>query len=132
VTAYGGPVVAYQTSSPRARGRAPTRAAPSPCPRSYPALQWQLRAARRAVHRAAAAGGWLRERAALTRYAHVPLADLGGDPSLAIADALYARCLRAAGHVLWVRDPALPDPGETRRGYGCGAGGCDRDADGRG
>ncbi|GBF92637.1 hypothetical protein Rsub_05251 [Raphidocelis subcapitata] len=77
----------------------------------YPALQWQLRAARRAVHRAAVAGGWLRERAALTRYAHVPLADLGGDPSLAIADALYARCLRASGHALWVRDPALPDPG---------------------
>lgn len=78
----------------------------------YPALQWQLRAARRAVHRAAVVGGWLRERAVLTRYAHVPLADLGGDPSLAIADALYARCLRAAGHALWVRDPALPDPGE--------------------
>ena len=77
----------------------------------YPALQWQLRAARRAAHRAAAVGGWLRERAVLTRYARVPLADMGGDPSLAIADALYARALRAAGHALWARDPALPDPG---------------------
>jgi DNA polymerase epsilon subunit 1 len=81
----------------------------------YPALQWQLRAARRAVHRAAVVGGWLRERAMLTRYAHVPLSDLGADPSLAIADALYARCLRAAGNALWVRDPALPDPGEWGR-----------------
>lgn len=91
----------------------------TPAPR-YPSLQWQLRAARRAVHRAAVAGGWLRERALLTRYAHVPLSDLGGDPSLAIADTLFARCLRAAGHALWVRDASLPDPGEWRpAGYTC-------------
>lgn len=79
----------------------------------YPALQWQQRAARRAVHRVAVAGGWLRERVALTRYAHVPLASLGGDPVMAIADILYARNLRDSGHLLWIKDHALPDPGNS-------------------
>lgn len=85
-------------------------------------LQWQQRAARRALHRVAQAGAWLRERLALTRYAHVPLANLGGDPSVAIADVLYARCLRDADHALWHRDTSLPDLGESDRGGRFGGG----------
>ncbi|KAF8072990.1 POL2A [Scenedesmus sp. PABB004] len=79
--------------------------------RAYPALQWQLRAARRALAALAAAGPWLRDRAALTRYAHVPLGALGRDALMSIADTLFARRLRAARHVLWAADPALPDLG---------------------
>lgn len=77
----------------------------------YPILQWQQRAARRALYRVAMAGGWLREKVALTRYAHVPLAHLGGDHNLAIADMLFARNLRDADHLLWCLDPSLPDLG---------------------
>lgn len=77
----------------------------------YPALQWQLRAARRALAAVAAAGPWLRDRVGLTRYAHVPLAGLGRDGLMSIADVLMARRLREAGHVLWTADPALPDLG---------------------
>lgn len=87
----------------------------------YPALQWQLRAARRALAAVAASGAWLRDRAALTRYAHVPLAGLGRDALMNIADVLMARRLREAKHVLWAADPALPDLGE-REGAGGAAG----------
>lgn len=48
------------------------------CPR-YPALQWQTRAARRALSRALEAGVVLSERVALARYAGVPLAHLAGE-----------------------------------------------------
>jgi hypothetical protein len=50
----------------------------------------------------------------LTRYAHVPLAGLGRDALMSIADALLARRLREAGHMLWTVDPALPDLGARR------------------
>ena len=69
----------------------------------------------------AASGAWLRDRAALTRYAHVPLAGLGRDALMSIADVLMARRLREAKHVLWAADPALPDLGE-REGAGGAAG----------
>lgn len=82
----------------------------SPPPR-YPALAWQARAARRALHRVASVGTWLRERAALTRYAQMPLANLGPDPTVAVADIQLARSLRDANHLLWVKDPTLPDLG---------------------
>jgi len=45
----------------------------------YPLLQWQARAAKRAAHRVSAVGVWLRERAALARYAHVPVSNLAGN-----------------------------------------------------
>lgn len=77
----------------------------------YPALQWQLRAARRALSAVAGAGPWLGDRVRATRYAHVPLAALGRDALMSIADVLMARRLREAGHVLWAADPALPDLG---------------------
>ncbi|KAG1663133.1 hypothetical protein FOA52_000655 [Chlamydomonas sp. UWO 241] len=77
----------------------------------YPALQWQAKAAKRAAIRMAQAGPWLRERAGMCRYAQVPLSDLGGDTAVAVADVMLARSLREAQHVLWVRDPSLPDLG---------------------
>lgn len=80
-------------------------------PHRYPALQWQLRAARRALNAVAGAGPWLRDRVGATRYANVPLAALGRDALMSIADVLMCRRLREAGHVLWAADPALPDLG---------------------
>ncbi|GAX75625.1 hypothetical protein CEUSTIGMA_g3069.t1 [Chlamydomonas eustigma] len=77
----------------------------------YPTLQWQARAAKLALKRMAVTGGWLRERASLSRYAHVSLSNLGGDAAVAVADVLMARSLRDAQHVLWLSDPSLPDLG---------------------
>ncbi len=74
-----------------------------------------MRAARRALHRVSQAGGWLREQLVLARYAHVPLAALGSDSSVAIADTLFARNLREGKHLLWVADPSLPDLGVQQR-----------------
>lgn len=82
----------------------------------YPLLQWQLRAVRRALEAVAGSGPWLHERVALTRYAHVPLAGLGRDALMSIADVLMARRLREARHVLWAVDPALPDLGKPTLG----------------
>ena len=46
---------------------------------------------------------------ALARYCHLPVGNIGPDWELAAADALFARCLRDAKHLLWTVDPALPD-----------------------
>ena len=51
----------------------------------------------------------MQDRLELARYAHLPIASLGGDWELAAADAQMARALREAGHLLWITDPGLPD-----------------------
>lgn len=45
----------------------------------------------------------------LARYCHLPVGNMTGDWILNTADALYARCLRDADHLLWANDPSLPD-----------------------
>lgn len=47
--------------------------------------------------------------AELARYSHLPIGNMTGDWVLSTADTIYARCLRDAGHVLWMTDPSLPD-----------------------
>ena len=47
--------------------------------------------------------------AEIARYCQVPLSHLGADWVLDAADAMYARFLREAGHLLWISDPSLPD-----------------------
>ncbi|KAK9830879.1 hypothetical protein WJX81_001263 [Elliptochloris bilobata] len=76
---------------------------------AYPSLGWQPRATQTAVKRIAAHGPWLRERAEVARYCHLPVGRLGPDWVLDAADALFGRSLRDAGHLLWAADPALPD-----------------------
>lgn len=49
------------------------------------------------------------ERVQLARYCHLPVGNMTGDWILNTADALYARCLRDAEHLLWANDPTLPD-----------------------
>ena len=51
----------------------------------------------------------LQERVALARYCHLPVGNMTGDWILNTADALFARCLRDADHLLWANDPSLPD-----------------------
>lgn len=45
------------------------------------------------------------------RYAHLPVASMGPDWAIDAADALFARQLRAAGHLLWVSSPDATTPG---------------------
>lgn len=49
------------------------------------------------------------ERVQLARYCHLPVGNMTGDWILNTADALFARCLRDADHLLWANDPTLPD-----------------------
>lgn len=106
---------------------------------AYPRLGWQAAAARGAVRRAAASGPWLRERAALAAYAHVPLGNFGPDAAVCVADAFFARALRDAGHVLWASPAGEPDVGGGAGGAlalaaagdePADAGGADADASG--
>ena len=75
------------------------------------------------MHRTGGAGSWLRNRVELARYAHVPLSDLQGDPTVAVADVLFARNLRDANHLLWMLDESLPDLGGWLGEGGGGRGG---------
>ena len=45
----------------------------------------------------------------MARFAHLPLGALAADWVLGTSDALFARCLREAGHLLWIEDATLPD-----------------------
>ena len=51
----------------------------------------------------------LQERVALASYCHLPVGNMTGDWILNTADALFARCLRDADHLLWAHDDTLPD-----------------------
>ena len=82
---------------------------------AYPALAWQLPAARAAIRHMLAAGGWLSMRLQAAQYAHLPLASIGADWVLDAFDALYARQLRDAGHLLWTADETQPDLGGRPR-----------------
>lgn len=75
-------------------------------------LWWQQPSLVLAVHHCLALSVRIprtQDRIELARYAHLPLGNLGGDWMLDVADAHLARCLRDAGHLLWVSDPGLPD-----------------------
>uniref|UniRef100_A0A1D2A3C0 DNA polymerase epsilon catalytic subunit n=1 Tax=Auxenochlorella protothecoides TaxID=3075 RepID=A0A1D2A3C0_AUXPR len=71
----------------------------------FPALGWQLPALRAAASQALACPAWLEARLQAARYAHLPVASMGRDWAIDAADALFARQLRAAGHLLWVSTP---------------------------
>ena len=78
---------------------------------TYPALAWQLPAARAAIRQLLGAGGWLSMRLQAAQYAHLPLASIGDDWVLDACDALYARQVRDAGQLLWAEDQNQPDLG---------------------
>lgn len=77
----------------------------------YPALGWQMPAAKSAARRLLAAGGWLTMRLQAAQYAHLPLSSIGADWVIDACDALFARQLRDAGHLLWTVDATQPELG---------------------
>jgi len=81
----------------------------------HPALGWQVPAVRGAVRRLLTVGGWLSVRLQAAQYAHLPLSSIGADWVIDACDALYARQLRDAGHLLWAVDPMQPKLGGRPR-----------------
>ena len=80
--------------------------------KASPALGWQVPAAKTALARVAAHGAWLASRVAVSRYAHIPLGNLGQDWCLHVADTFFARALRDDGQLLWTGpSPSAPDVG---------------------
>ena len=78
---------------------------------SMPAIGWQVNAAKTACTRVAAAGDWLAERVAISRYAHIPVGNLGSDWCLHTADTFFARALRDSAQLLWTGPGGVPDLG---------------------
>lgn len=85
----------------------------------YPRLGWQPKAALLAAQRCALVQPWLAERIEAARVAATPLGNLTGDALSAVADALFARALRASGHLLWCGDDSLSG---ARLAVACGGG----------
>ena len=78
---------------------------------SMPAIGWQVNAAKTACARLAAHGDWLAERVAISRYAHIPVGNLGQDWCLHTADTFFARALRDSSQLLWTGPGGVPDLG---------------------
>ena len=78
---------------------------------SMPAIGWQVNAAKTACTRLAAHGDWLAERVAISRYAHIPVGNLGQDWCLHTADTFFARALRDSSQLLWTGPGGVPDLG---------------------
>jgi len=77
----------------------------------YPTLGWQVPAGRGAIQRLFNAPDWLFGRLQAAQYAHLPLSAFGGDWVVDASDALFARQLKSAGHLLWTQDAGQPDLG---------------------
>eukprot|EP00873_Tetraselmis_striata_P038899 jgi/Tetstr1/459163/TSEL_004609.t1 len=76
---------------------------------AYPALGWQQHAVFQGVQRLAVHRQHLHDLIQAARYAHAPIGNMGREWLISTADMLFARCLRDAGHCLWISDPTIPE-----------------------
>ena len=79
--------------------------------RALPALGWQASAVEGACRALLECDGRLRAAVSFSRYAHVPLGNLGADPACTAADVAFARLLRHNRKALWATPLARPDLG---------------------
>ncbi|KAM0031519.1 putative DNA-directed DNA polymerase [Helianthus debilis subsp. tardiflorus] len=77
----------------------------------YPALGWQIVAAKIGMCRCATSSRWLNEKISLSRYSHVPVGNIELDWRIQTADIFFARVLRDQKQMLWVSDNGIPDLG---------------------
>ncbi|KAF5789802.1 putative DNA-directed DNA polymerase [Helianthus annuus] len=77
----------------------------------YPALGWQIVAAKIGMRRCATSSRWLNEKISLSRYSHVPVGNIELDWRIQTADIFFARVLRDQKQMLWVSDNGIPDLG---------------------
>ncbi|XP_020527261.1 DNA polymerase epsilon catalytic subunit A [Amborella trichopoda] len=85
----------------------------------YQALGWQIIAAKIGMQRCAASSQWLKERIALAKYAHIPLANFELDWLLHTADVFFSRALHDQQQVLWISDDGIPDLGGIHEDDSC-------------
>jgi len=76
-----------------------------------PALQWTQYLTKNAVERFVAHPLWLQDRLKAARYAHLPLAHVGQDFAVTMADTFFMRLLDFNKHVLWATSACIPDLG---------------------
>lgn len=77
----------------------------------FPALLWQSRIARIMIQRFLFFPLWYEDRLRSSRFAQVPIGNLGSDAMMSMIDVLYARHLEHNRHVLWAANGPLPDLG---------------------
>jgi len=82
-----------------------------PADNKFPSLTWITYAFKNIVLRFMEAEDWLKDRVCQSRYAYVPVGNIGEDSNLSLIDVLYARSLSHGKHVLWYSNTSVPDLG---------------------
>ncbi|EPS63800.1 hypothetical protein M569_10982, partial [Genlisea aurea] len=77
----------------------------------YQAIGWQVIAAKTGIQRCALSTRWLKERVALSQYAHIPLGNFEVDWLIHTLDVFMSRALHDHQQILWISDNGIPDLG---------------------
>ncbi len=77
----------------------------------FPALGWQSFAAQRMLRRLSVVEAWFQDRILSARYAHIPIANLGDDAPVSMADVMFARQLDHNRCISWASPLPWPDLG---------------------
>ena len=77
----------------------------------FPGLQWQMFVAKRMIQRFLIFPRWFADRLECSRYAHIPLCNLGPDSLTSIIDISFSRQLVHNRHLLWASNDPFPDIG---------------------
>ena len=78
---------------------------------NYPALNWQVFAAKNLAQRFMELDEWLGERLNFAKMAGLPLCNIDLDAYRYVIDMLFAKKLYLANHVLWFSNSGVPDLG---------------------
>lgn len=78
----------------------------------YPAaIYWQNFAAERMIQRYRYFPEWFHDRIEASRFAQIPVSNLGVDAIITMTDVLFGRKLESSRHLLWASEGHLPDLG---------------------
>eukprot|EP01038_Epipyxis_sp_PR26KG_P011543 gene11543-15462_t len=76
-----------------------------------PAVGWQLFVAERMIQRFLIFPRWFEDRLVCSRYAQIPVCNLGADSLTTMIDVIYSRHLVHNRHALWASEGSMPDLG---------------------
>ena len=77
----------------------------------FPAVGWQTKLAKTVIERFLEFPESFATRLEYSRFAHIPLCNLGSDPHNTIVDVLFGRKLQQHNHLLWASESSIPDLG---------------------
>ena len=77
----------------------------------FPAVGWQTKLAKTVIERFLEYPENFATRLEYSRFAHVPVCNLGSDPHNTIIDVLFGRKLQQHNHLLWASESSIPDLG---------------------